>query len=252
MFVVIKKKTVIVIALIVVLALMICVCAGGVYLNLESGNKRLVPVYSVETRENKVALTFDCAWGSDKTREIMALVEKEGYKCTFFATGFWIDDNEVLVKEIHERGHQIGNHSKSHLHLKDVENNGLDEEISAVNERIFSLTGTTPTCFRAPFGEYDNGLINLLENKNMLCIQWSIDSLDWKGISGSEIAERVVNRVKSGDIILFHNNSDHILEGLPLVLMALKNKGLTSVRVDELVYFDEYTINAEGKQIKNS
>ena len=77
--------------------------------------KRLVPVYSVETTENKVALTFDCAWGADKTRSIMDAIENAGYKCTFFVTGFWVDANGELVKEIVSRGHQIGNHSDNQI-----------------------------------------------------------------------------------------------------------------------------------------
>ena len=94
-------------------------------------------------------------------------------------------------------------------------------------------------------------MIEATENRGVQCIQWSIDSLDWKGISGGEIAERVVNNVEPGDIVLFHNNSDHILDALPLILLAIKNKGLKAVRMDQLVYKDNYAINAQGKQIKN-
>ena len=85
----------------------------------------------------------------------------------------------------------------------------------------------------------------------MQCIQWSADSLDWKGISAAEIAENVVNKLDKGAIVLCHNNSEHITDALPLILLAIKNKGMSAVRLDELVYKDGYTIDASGKQIKN-
>lgn len=248
MFLVLNKKRVIAVVLIIVLLI---IGAGiGIGINETSAQNRPVPIYSVDCNENKVALTFDCAWGADKTRGIMDLIEGAGYKCTFFITGFWLDANQELVKEIHTRGHQIANHSENHPHLSKVDKETLEKEINSVNDKIKALTGENVTCFRAPFGEYDNRLLETLNSKNMLCIQWSIDSLDWKGISGKEITERVANRLKSGDIVLFHNNSDHILEALPLILASVKNKDLESVRVDELVYFENYKIDAEGKQIK--
>lgn len=250
MFIVCKKRVLIVIAVILVAIIVIVALAGaGVF---ETAGTRLVPIYNVQTDSNNVALTFDASWGSDKTRGIMDILEENGYKGTFFLTGIWIDANPDLVKEIHERGHQIGNHSVNHKHMSSLSTSEITTEITEINDKINTLTGVTPTCFRAPFGEYDNNLINKLTELNMQCIQWNIDTLDWKGISGAQITERVVKKLSSGSIILFHNNSDHVLDALPTVILAIKNKGLNAVRVDELVYKDGYTIDAQGKQIKNN
>ena len=94
-------------------------------------------------------------------------------------------------------------------------------------------------------------LVSTAAEQGLLTIQWSVDSLDWKGLSAKEIATRV-QKAQSGDIILCHNNSDHIVEALPLVFEALALKGLSVVPVGELVYYDNYTINAAGKQIPNA
>ena len=197
----------------------------------------------------RLTLTFDAAWGADQTVKIMEAVEKYGFKCTFFLTGFWIDENPELVKEIASRGHLIGNHSESHKHLNEVAD--LNAEIDAVNAEINTLTGASPKYFRAPFGEYDNNMMSTLESKGMQGVQWSIDSLDWKGLSAAEIAERVVNDLEPGDIVLMHNASDHIVEALPLILLSIHNKGLTAVRLDEMLYSENYTVNSQGIQIQN-
>ena len=71
--------------------------AGSLYFGYA---KRLVPIYSVDTTEKKVALTFDAAWGSDKTSKIVSTLKEAGVEGTFFLVGFWIEQNEDKVKEI--------------------------------------------------------------------------------------------------------------------------------------------------------
>ena len=78
------------------------------------------PITRVDTKEKKVALTFDVAWGSDNIEEILDILDKHNIKATFFLVGSWVDDNEELVKEIHNRGHEIGNHSNTHSSFPDI------------------------------------------------------------------------------------------------------------------------------------
>lgn len=91
-----------------------------------------------------------------------------------------------------------------------------------------------------------------LEELNMVGVQWSIDSLDWKGLSAKQIYDRVVPKAKSGDIVLFHNNSDHVLDALPMILTALRGQGFEFVSVADLVLREGYTIDSNGIQHKNA
>lgn len=236
----------------VALVLLGVVCCVGVLqpdvMDVISGNvTRKIPVYNVDRDDNKVALTFDAAWGGDKTQDILNILEKYDVKATFFLVGFWIDKFPELVKKIDESGCEIGNHSRNHPKLSGAGVEKLDGEIDYVNKEIQKLIGKTPKFFRAPFGDYDNALIQRLEDKNMVGIQWDVDSLDWKGLSGSEIARRV-SKAKSGSIILCHNNSDNILEALPLIISNLKNKGYQMVTMSELVYTQNYFVDNNGVQ----
>ena len=86
---------------------------------------------------------------------------------------------------------------------------------------------------------------------NIKCIQWSVDSLDWKGLSAAELSGRVIKQSKKGSIVLFHNNSDNIIDGLKMVLEYYKTNGTQVVPIGELIYQDNYTINIQGAQIKN-
>lgn len=213
---------------------------------------RKIPVYGVETDgERKViALTFDAAWGADKTQGILDAMNKYGAKGTFFLVGFWIDKFEDETKAIANAGFDIGNHSRNHLNMPKLSDDEIRSEIEYVNDRVNALTGITPKYFRAPFGDYSDRLMTAVEELDMVGVQWSIDSLDWKGLTAKQIFERVVPKAKSGDIVLFHNNSDHILDALPLILSALKEAGFEFVTLSQLVATSGYSVDNNGIQHK--
>lgn len=254
MFIVVKKKDVFkALAIAITATLLIATAAiGGIAPVYLANAKRLVPVYSVETEEKVVALTFDAAWGADKTRGIIELLEKYDADGTFFLVGFWIDKYPEETKLIAEKGLEIGNHSNNHLHMSKLQNDEIKKEIESVNIRLQELTGKTPKYFRPPFGEYDNKLLENVAALDMVGVQWSVDSLDWKGLSGEEIAKRVLSRVHNGAIILFHNNSDHVLDALPIILPKLKADGYKCVSIDELVITENYIIDNRGVQHRNA
>lgn len=242
------KKTAVVVAIILIAVLVIGAVFAVEGTKTAMAVKKLVPIYGVDTDSNKVAISFDAAWGSDKTLDILDTLDKFSVKATFFLVGFWVDEYPELVKEIHARGHLIGNHSTNHPHFNKLSAEEMQLEVTTTAEKITNLTGEEVKFFRAPFGEYNDTLINYLDNSGIKCIQWTVDTLDWKGIQGKEIADRVLKNAKSGSIILCHNNSDHILDALPVILLGLQNKGLSFVRMDELVLNDEYFIDNNGIQ----
>lgn len=225
--------------------------SAGVYFNKST---RKVPVYCVETGDDDkvIALTFDAAWGADKTQGILDIMSQYDAKGTFFLVGFWIDKYQEETKAIAEAGFDIGNHSKNHLNMPKLSSDEIRNEIEYVNDKVLELTGIKPTYFRAPYGDYDNKLMTALEELDMVGVQWSIDTLDWKGLSAKSIYDRVVPKAKSGDIVLFHNNSDHVLDALPVVLTGLRAKGFRFVTLSELVATKNYTIDNNGTQHKNA
>ena len=81
---------------------------------------------------------------------------------------------------------------------------------------------------------------------------WDVDSLDWKGISAAEISKRVLSKVTSGSIILFHNAAIHTPEALPGIIESLQKQGYKIVPVSQLIYKENYTIDVAGKQHSNA
>ncbi|MCM1289965.1 MAG: polysaccharide deacetylase family protein [Corallococcus sp.] len=230
------------------LVAMLTTCGIGWY---AVAAERRVPIYCVERDDNYVAISFDAAWGADKTQKIMETCEAYGVKATFFLVGFWMDKFPDMVKEIDARGFEIGTHSATHPKMSTLSAEQCASELKSSCQKIFDLTGKEVKLFRPPFGDYNNTLLSVCDGMGLYPIQWSVDSLDWKGLSAGQIAERV-QKAKSGDIILCHNNSDHIVEALPLIFEWAKLKGIKFCPIGELIYKDNYTIKNDGTQVKNN
>lgn len=228
----------------------VCVTdAAAVYLGK---SPRLIPIYSVETEEKVVALSFDAAWGADKTLGILDTLTEYDVVANFFAVGMWAEKYPTELKKLAESGRmEIGTHSNTHPDLGKMSAYDIKLELSTSMDIIEDITGTRPTLFRPPYGSYSDTLINTAKDLGLYTIQWDVDTLDWKGLSASEIANRVLSGVREGSIVLMHNNGEHTLEALPLILDGLKNKGFACVKIGDLIYKDNYTIDHTGRQIRS-
>jgi len=250
---VIKMKTLIKLMLVFILVIAFLIVAGNYYISSVgvSAPNRELPIYSVE-RENKVvAITFDCAWGSDDIPDILDTLRKEDVKASFFIVGQWADKFPETVKMIANDGHDIANHSYSHLRMGAIDRDRIRSEILLCGEKLEELTNQKVDLFRAPYGDYSNNVISIARSLGYFTIQWDVDSLDWKpGISQDEILDRITKRIKPGSIILFHNDTPHTSKLLPTIITTLKNEGYSFLPVSKLIYRDNYYIDAEGKQRK--
>ncbi|MBE7077537.1 MAG: deacetylase [Clostridiales bacterium] len=213
---------------------------------------RSLPIYSVETKEKKVAISFDCAWGVEHTEQLLSAMEKNDVRCTFFAVQFWVEKYPEYVEKIMDAGHEMGTHSRTHSYMSKQTEEQIRDELTTSSAAIERLTGKKVTLFRPPYGDYDNLLIDTCNSMNIYPIQWDVDSLDWKNLSATEIAMRVINGVKNGSIILCHNNGLHTAEALPLIFSTLKNRGYEFVPISELIYKNNYTIDVNGRQFLRS
>ncbi len=213
--------------------------------------KRSLPIYSVERSDNKVALSFDCAWGVDYTDSLLETLSSEKVPVTFFTVQFWTEKYPEYVKKISDAGHEIGTHSATHPYMSRLSETEIKKELETSSQAITKITGKPVEVFRPPYGDYDDLLIDTANAMGLYPIQWDVDSLDWKNLSASDILERIASKTKSGSIILMHNNGLHTAEALPLVIDTLRGKGFEFVTVGELIYRENYTLDAAGRQIPN-
>ena len=214
------------------------------------GNQRKLPIYCVDTKEKKIAISFDASWGDDRTEEILKTLDKYNAKATFFIVGAWIDQYPDMLKKLNEKGHEIGNHSNKHPIMTTISKEKMIEEIAATDAKVMSITGKQTTLFRCPSGEYNNLVIETVESTKHYCIQWDADSIDWKEEGAQIEYNRIIKKTKPGSILLFHNDAKYTPENLTKILEYFKAKGYKFVTVSDLIYKNNYYINEAGKQIQ--
>lgn len=213
-----------------------------------SYSNRLLPIYQVDTEEKKVALTMNCAWNAEDIDLILQTLQKEKVKITFFMVGDWVKKYPEAVKKIAEAGHEIGNHSDTHPHVKELSYEKNKAQISSCSQKIKELTGKETKLYRGPYGEYNDTVIKAAKEEEQEVIQWNIDTLDYTGLTGKEMIERINQKLSKGSIILMHNGTKYTAESLEMILKSIKEKGYTIVPVSELIYQENAQIDANGVQ----
>ncbi len=214
-------------------------------------NERLLPIYSVETEEKAVAITFDSAWTAEDIPLISATLKDFDCPATFFVVGSWAEKYPESVKLLFDSGHEIAGHSYNHAHYNSLSSDEIKSDVKKCDEVIKKIVGSVSPVFRSPYGEYNNTVVEAVESLNKKLIQWDVDSLDWKELTLEEMEKRILPKVKNGSIILFHNGTPHTASALPSILQKLKDEGYSFKKVSDLIYFEDYIINNDGRQIKN-
>ena len=253
-FLVIKRRAIIIA---VIAATVFALALTGVYYTgaaaiYNNVSPKKVPIYSVETDEKAVALTFDAAWGADKTLGILETLEEKDACATFFLVSFWAEkyENELKTLAASDRI-EIGTHSATHPYMTKLSKSQMALELSTSKSLIEKISGRKIELFRPPYGDYSDALLTTAKEQGLYTIQWDVDSLDWKNLSKEQIASRVVGNCRNGSIVLMHNDGKHTLEALPAIIDGLRAKGFKFKTVGQLIYKDNYTIDHTGRQIRS-
>lgn len=220
------------------------VCTSSSIYTFMSGNRNL-PVYSVERADDRLSLTFNCAWNDNDIDEILKLLEKYKVKSTFFVVGDWAKKYPEALKKISDSGHEIAEHSYSHSDYTTLTDEQISTDLAKTATAISQVTGKSPTLMRVPSGAYNSRVISAVEKCGYTAVQWSVDSIDYAASSCEEVFTRS-SAASSGDIILMHNGTRFTAQTLPRLLDSLCSK-YTLVPVSELLYTENFYLDASGK-----
>ena len=163
--------------------------------------------------------------------------------------GDWVDKFPEAVKKIHSAGHEIGSHSNTHPHVNNLSSEKNLEEIQLSVNKIEKLTGVKTDLYRSPYGEYNDIVIQTAQENGYYTIQWNIDTLDYEGLTGEEMWNRLKSKLGNGSIILSHNGTKHTADSLDMLIKNIKAHGFEITTVSDLIYKNNYIINNNGTQI---
>jgi peptidoglycan/xylan/chitin deacetylase (PgdA/CDA1 family) len=191
--------------------------------------------------EKRMALTFDDGPSADHTPAILELLKTEGVKATFFCIGKHIEGNENILKQTHEEGHTIGNHSYSHHFLFDLfSRRKMIADLKSCDQIVNAVIKVTPRMFRPPYGVTNPQVRDAIMEGNYFPVGWNIRSMDTVIQDPNRLKNRVISRFAPGAIILFHDSGKCTAAILRDIIAEAQHRGYTFVTVDQLLNLKPY------------
>ena len=190
---------------------------------------------------SQIALTFDAGAEADCFNDLLAALETAHIHSTFFITGKWAQQNRDCAAEIAKHGHEVGNHTWSHLDLTTQPDDVVREEIARAETSLMELTGqSSRPRWRAPYGARDQRVLRIAASLGYKSIYWTIDSLD--SVEPPKSPQFLIDRVTSrtdaqldGAIILLHVGIRSTAEALPAIIANLQGRGFHLVTISDLL-----------------
>ena len=187
-----------------------------------------------------VALTYDDGRSSPYTNQLLNILDRYQVKATFFEIGRNIEKHPEIVPMIVARGHELANHSYSHTDMMFKPREFLLSEIEKTYKLLQELgVKQDSISFRPPFGRRSVVLSYLLSQMHKKLIMWDVNSLDYeKALTAEDIANRVIDNVRSGSIVLMHDSGgdrSKTLAATQAIVKTLQSKGYAFKTVSELL-----------------
>jgi peptidoglycan-N-acetylglucosamine deacetylase len=200
-------------------------------------------VYYNGSRDKKlVALTFDDGPDDKYTPEVLSILKQENIHATFFLIGNRVTAFPDRVKQIASLGHAIGNHSWDHPDFNKLTASQMQMELKKTDQVLYPLIGYHTQLFRPPYGSANDSVLKEARAEGYAVIDWSVDSLDWKGTQPKQILNYVRQEIYPGGIILQHSaggNGDTLentVTALPKIISELRSSGYQFVTIPELLH----------------
>lgn len=199
-------------------------------------------LWEVKTKDKMVAITFDDGPHPVHTPEILDLLAKYNAKATFFVLGKKAELHPEIIKREIKEGHEIGNHTYSHLYATNASSEKLSSELKKTDKIIENTIGYPTYLYRPVGGQYDSRIIKMAAQNKKLVIMWSWhqDPKDWSRKSAYQISKHVTSALMPGDIILLHDwsgrKNSQTVKALETILKHIDKNGYRCVTVSELIY----------------
>lgn len=203
--------------------------------------------YNYVKEKKSVAITFDDSPNIGKTNKILEYLNDNHFHATFFVVGEKCEYNEDLLISIKNSGNEIGSHTYSHQNLNKLTIDEIKEDYDKMNNIYKRLFNENLKLLRPPYGLYKEKYLNLIDTS---LIMWSLDTNDWKNKNSEYLVNYVVDNIKDGDIILFHDSYNSTVLAIEKLLPILYSKGYQVMSVSELAEIKG--INIEKNNVYHS
>jgi peptidoglycan/xylan/chitin deacetylase (PgdA/CDA1 family) len=188
----------------------------------------IVSAVAADSNTMNIALIFDDGPFPEETQKLLAIFKEENISVTFGSVARKVESHAASAKAVLAAGHEIANHSYSHLHPKDLDDAALEREIAGAQKIIETTTSFAPKWYWPPFLESDDR-VRAFAAKAKLEVytpRHLVVSQDYKAeVTAQEIKRLATSNIRDGTVILFHEWRKETLEQMPAIIAELKRRG---------------------------
>lgn len=163
-------------------------------------------LFAVRTETKAMALTFDDGPDPTWTPLLLDRLKALGAKATFFLIGARALRHPELVARIVAEGHEIGNHTWSHVSLPTLSEAGAAEQLRRARD---ALKGAGGALMRPPYGDETFATNRIARAMGYRVTLWSVNPEDWLDDDSDTLARRILDRAHPGAIVLLHDSLQH-------------------------------------------
>lgn len=192
------------------------------------------PIFQGNPSRPQVAFACNVFWGEEYLPDILKTLDNNNIHITFFIGGSWANKYPEILKDLANRGHELGNHTYSHPHPNTLSKEKNKEQITKTEELVNKLTGIKTNLYAPPYGEYNNTVLLAAQELQYTTIMWSIDTVDWKRPPPEVLKERVLKKLHNGAIILMHPTAP-TAQALPSLIEEIQKRGYTIGTVSDIL-----------------
>lgn len=179
-----------------------------------------------------VAITFDDGPRRGMTDILLDGLRQRGASATFFLVGEAIEGQRDLVERMQAEGHQVGNHTWSHIRLEGENHAALLWDVKRTDLLLREILGESDYWLRPPYGLIEDPLAAQI---TVPLVKWSVDPRDWESRDTEKIVNAVLAAVEPGSIILLHDIYPTSVAAALQIIDALQEQGYWFVTVKELL-----------------
>jgi peptidoglycan/xylan/chitin deacetylase (PgdA/CDA1 family) len=164
------------------------------------------------------------------------ILDRHGAKATFFMMGTNVERFPAVARDVIRRGHEVGNHSYSHPKMIWMTPHRIRDEIERTDALLRGVGVTGDIFFRPPHAAKFVVLPYVLRDMGKLSVLGDVDPEEWKRPSAATMAASVMQQVRPGSIIGFHDPAGTETEAaLDDVLRILAGQGYRFETVGQLI-----------------
>lgn len=204
-------------------------------LSLLHGGVRDGMIFRGNPKSREVALTYDDAPHPMYFPLVLDALRRNGAHATFFLIGRNAQAYPYFVKDLVAQGHELGNHTFHHVRLPRLSDAEITAELKSTNDLLTKLTGQTVKYFRPPGGEYSPRVLKIAESLGLTTVFWTDDPGDFQNPGVTTVEQRYARFLRSGGIILLHDNAPDSLMALPDLLKVARERDFDLTTVGQLV-----------------